>query len=237
MSFHWSPMARTAPSGTRSRRASHRIARPFETPGAVNSTNRGWLTMTSARPAKRSRASGADLGRQRRLARRQDLGDRAADRLHEVLGELGRGAHEHAVIVGSRVVCPDDEPFEAVQVRIEAVRPRPLDDRARDLRAHRRVDEQTAEPIRARDRHVADECALVADDRGIEVQLAGEAHRARHHPPRDKADHHAPRRAARIAARVSGPIFRSSPTSVPSMSRATRPTGTMGSGVRILGTR
>ena len=59
MSFHWSPIARIAPSGTPSRRASQRIARPLDTPGATNSTKCGWLTITSARPANRARASGA----------------------------------------------------------------------------------------------------------------------------------------------------------------------------------
>ena len=47
------------PSGTPSRRDSQRTARPFETPGATNSRKCGWLTVTSARPAKAARASGA----------------------------------------------------------------------------------------------------------------------------------------------------------------------------------
>ena len=49
-----------APSGTRSRRASQRIARPFDTPGATNSRNRGWEMVTSATPGELRRAAGGD---------------------------------------------------------------------------------------------------------------------------------------------------------------------------------
>ena len=82
-------------------------------------------------------------------------------------------------------------------------------------------------------RHLADERALVADDRGVELELTREAHGARHHPAGDEADEDASSDARPgSAARVSGPMLRSSPTSVPSMSSATRPMGRMGSGRR-----
>jgi hypothetical protein len=61
------------------------MARPFDTPGAVNSRKRGWLMVTAARPSNRSRASGASsLGSG--LAGGEDLGDRVADRVDEVAG-------------------------------------------------------------------------------------------------------------------------------------------------------
>ncbi len=61
------------------------------------------------------------------------------------------------------------------------------------------MDEQATEPIGTGDRHLADERALVADDRRIELELAREMHRARDHPAGDEADDHAPipRRADR----------------------------------------
>ena len=132
------------------------------------------------------------LARQRRLADRQDLGDRMADRIDEVTGQLRIPADERAVVVGVRVVRPEDQPLEVVEVRIEPALPGPGHDLAGDLGRHRRVDEQPAEPVGAGDGHRADQRALVADDRRVEIELACEMHRARDHPAGDEADEHTP---------------------------------------------
>ena len=47
---------------------SQRTARPFETPGATNSRNRGWLIVTSATPGEPLASQRRQLGRERRLA-------------------------------------------------------------------------------------------------------------------------------------------------------------------------
>ena len=84
-------------------------------------------------------------------------------------------------------------------MRVEAAFARPGDDLAGDRRRHRRVDEQATEPVGAGRRHLADQRALVADDRRIELEHAREMHRARDHPAGHQADDHAsgPRRANR----------------------------------------
>ena len=71
-------------------------------------------------------------------------------------------------------------------MRIEPVGPRPDDDLAGHRGTERRVDEEPTRPGGAGSRHLADERALVADDRRIEFKLAREAQRARHHPPGDE---------------------------------------------------
>jgi hypothetical protein len=78
-----------------------------------------------------------------------------------------------------------------VEVRVEPALARPGDDLAGDRRRHRRVDEQATQPIGAGRRHLADQRALIADDRRIELEHAREMHRARHHPPSHQADDHA----------------------------------------------
>ena len=77
-------------------------------------------------------------------------------------------------------------------MRVEPVGARPDDDLARDRRGQRGVDQEPTRPGRSDGGHLADQGALVADDRGVEVELACEAHRARDHAPRDQRDHHAP---------------------------------------------
>ena len=131
------------------------------------------------------------LARQRRLPGREDLGDRMADRLDEVAGQLRVATDERTVLVGSRVVCPHDQALEVVEVRVEAAFARPGDDFAGDRRRHRRVDEQATEPVRTGRRHFADQRALVADDRRIELEHAREMHRARDHPAGHQAHDHA----------------------------------------------
>ncbi len=81
--------------------------------------------MTSARPANAARAVRRDSVGTRRLADREDLRDRVPDRRDEVRHELGAGAQERRVVVGMRVVGPDDEPLEVVDVRVEPVGERP----------------------------------------------------------------------------------------------------------------
>ena len=53
--------------------------------------------------------------------------------------ELGVGAHERGVVVGARVVGPQDEPLEMVDMRVEAMRAGPGQDPPRDLGRQRRV--------------------------------------------------------------------------------------------------
>ena len=77
-------------------------------------------------------------------------------------------------------------------MRIEPARPRPDHDVPRDVRGQRRVDQQAAGTGRIRGRHLADEGALVADQRRDEVELAREPQRARDHPTGDQA-HERPR--------------------------------------------
>ena len=128
-----------------------------------------------------------ELGRQRRLTRAHDLGDRVGDGRDEVVLEVRPRAHERRVLVGPRVLGPDDEPLEVVEVRIEPARPRPDHDVPRDVRGQGRVDQQAAGTGRIRGRHLADEGALVADQRRDEVELAREPQRARDHPTGDQA--------------------------------------------------
>ena len=110
----------------RSRRASQRTARPFETPGATNSRKRGWEIVTSARPAKCARAIGAASLGCGWLPDREHLRDRMRDRLEQVGDELGPRAHERRVVVGPWVVGTEDEALEVVDVRVEPVIARPL---------------------------------------------------------------------------------------------------------------
>ena len=132
-----------------------------------------------------------DLGRERRLARAHDLGDRVGDRGDQVVLHARRHAHERPVLVGARVVGADDEPLEVVDVRVEPVGSGPADDLPRDRGRHRRVDQEATGPGRAGDRHLPDQGALVADDRRVELELAREPHRARDHPAGDERDHDA----------------------------------------------
>ena len=111
----------------------------------------------------------------------------------EVAGQLRLATDERAVLVGARVVGPDDQALEVVEVRVEAVLPGPGHDLAGDLGPHRGVDEQATQPIRAGRGHLANEGALVADDRRIELELAREVHRARDHAAGHEADDHVPR--------------------------------------------
>ena len=131
-------------------------ARPFETPGATNSRNIGWLIVTSARPANAARAASGDVHRPRRLADGDHLRDRVADR-PEVVDELGLGAHERRVVVGVRVVRPQDEPLEVVDVRVEAVGRRPDDDVARDVGGSGRWRSSLPSRLDPGGRHLADE--------------------------------------------------------------------------------
>ena len=140
-----------------------------------------------------------EVARQRRLAGSEDLGDGMADRVDEIAGQLRIPADERPVLVGTRVVRPDDQALEVVEVRVETAIPCPGHDLAGDVGPHRRVDEQATDPVGAGLRHRADEGALVADDRRIEFELAREVHRAGDHPAGDEADDHVPsaRRADR----------------------------------------
>ena len=99
-SLSWSPIARTWPSAIPWRRASHRTARPLDTPGATNSRNRGWATVTSARPAKpvAGRSRGARVGRPGRPDG-DDLRDRMPDPAAEVGHADGARAEEGRVVV------------------------------------------------------------------------------------------------------------------------------------------
>ena len=64
MSFSASPTVITWPIGIPARFASHATARPFDTPGATNSRNRGCETVAPARPANVRRASSiSSIGR------------------------------------------------------------------------------------------------------------------------------------------------------------------------------
>ena len=50
--------------------------------------------------------------------------------LEQVRDELRAGTHERRVVVGARVVGPEDEPLEVVDVRVEAVLAGPVEDLA-----------------------------------------------------------------------------------------------------------
>ncbi len=129
-----------------------------------------------------------ELARQRRLADRQDLGDRVPDRAGEVRHELGASAHERAVVVGVGIVGAQDEPFQVVEVRVHPVGAGPFHDLASDLGPDRGVHEQAPEPLRSIVGHRPDEPTLVADDGPGQAQVAGEAERARDHPPGHEGD-------------------------------------------------
>ena len=129
-----------------------------------------------------------DHRRERRLTGAHHLGDRMTDGRDQVVFEPWTGPHERGVFIGAWIVRADDEPLEVVEMRIESLGTRPDDDLARDLGRQRGVHEEAARPLGAPRRHLADEGSLVADDRGVELQLEREAHRARHHAARDQAD-------------------------------------------------
>jgi hypothetical protein len=118
------------------------------------------------------------LGRQGWLARGEDLGDRMPDRVDEVAGQLRVAADERAVLVGPRIVEPDDQALEVVEMWVEPAFARPRHDLASDRGTHRRVDEQATEPVRTGGGHLANERTLVADDRRIELELTREMHGA-----------------------------------------------------------
>ena len=82
-----------------------RPATPFDTPGRRNSRKRGWLTVTSARPANRSRAACRTSCGDRVVGRPQmtfETGCRTAG--DQVVDEHGPAAEPGGVVVGVRVV-------------------------------------------------------------------------------------------------------------------------------------
>ena len=103
-------------------------------------------------------------------------------------------------------------------MRIEPVCPRPLDDLASNLRRDGRVDEEATEALRAGLRHRPDEPALVADDRCGQPSSRAKRSALETIRPVTSETWTPCFVAAFTAARVSGPMIRSSPMSVPSMS-------------------
>ena len=188
MSFHWSPIARTAPSGTPSRRASQRTARPFDTPGATNSMKCGWLTVTSASPAKRARASGATsvgsggspwhmtfvTGWRIEATRSSSRSGRWP---MNVVYSSARGSSDRMMNRSRWLTCGSSP---CARVQTTTSRATAADSGVWMSSRPGRVD--------AGCRHLADERALVADERRVEVELAREAERARDHPAGDERD-------------------------------------------------
>ena len=146
-SLNWSPIARTRPSGTRARRARCRTPTSFETPGARNSRNRGWLIVTAARPANRRRPSARTDSGIGSLAAATEITFEIGWRepRPEIRDDLGPGAEQRGVVLGPRVVGLDDEPLEMVDVRLEPDALRPGDDLAGGVGGERPVGEDPAE--------------------------------------------------------------------------------------------
>ena len=238
MSFHWSPIARTAPE-----RDAEPAGEPADRPTLRHARRDELEEVRMAhghvgQPGEPGPGQRRDLGRERRLAGAHDLGDRVADRRRRgrprdrggepmnAVYSSARGSSDRMMNRSRWLTCGSRPCSRAQTTTSRATSARSgVWTRSRPGRVGLRV------------RHLADERALVADDRRLEVELAREPQRARDHPAGDQADRDAPRRGPRgsppaCPARSS----RSSPTSVPSMSRAIRRMGRMGSGVVMLGT-
>ena len=156
-----------------------RMARPLDTPGATNSRKRGWRDRDlgdagELRPGVGGRPRPAAAAPP--TARIFVTGWSIA--VEQVWHELGAGPHERRVVVGTRVVGPQDEPLEVVDVGVEATIARPGQDPAGGRGSERRVQQELARVARESGRrHGPDQSALVADERVGQAQLAREPHR------------------------------------------------------------